>query len=66
MAHWPRIKLGYDSDDNLVYRGLHANMNASTSDGNWMIFKYAYDSSDNITDIKGPVKGSWEDREKLF
>lgn len=66
MAHWPRIKIGYDSSGNVVYRGLHANMNAAVSSGEWMIFKYIYDSSENLTDIKGPVKGAWEDRDKLF
>lgn len=53
------------SSGNLIYRGGNTLVNASESDASWYIFKYTWDSSGNLTNVKGPIKGAWSNRAGL-
>ena len=65
MAHWPEIRLGYDASGSIKHRGLHATLNASTGNSEWRIFRYVYDSSGYLIEIKGPFIGKWDDRDSI-
>lgn len=62
--NWKVRRFDYVSGD-LIYKGFHEIIGASTSDKNWRIFKYTWDAEGNPTMIEGPVIGSWDDRASL-
>ena len=57
---WQTTRYENDSDGNAIYKGLHTNYKASTSDKNWLITKYTY-SGDNV-EQKDVRTTSWDDR----
>jgi hypothetical protein len=65
---WSGVDRGllyYDGSDNIEYVCKNTNPDAATSDEDWMIAKFTYDVSDNITGwtIK---EGSVDGRAALF
>ncbi len=44
----------------LKYYGIHATHKAASSDVNWEIWKYTFDSSDCLSEVEGPLKGAWD------
>jgi len=65
ITGWFLTRLDY-SGNNLVYKGHHADQDAGTSSDGYVIFKYGYNSSDQIISIQGPAAGSWDSRAALF
>ena len=61
---WHDIRMEYDASDNLVYRGVHENHNAATTDEDWEVWKYTW-SGVTCTRIEGPLRGAWDDRASL-
>lgn len=53
--------ISYDGDNNVDYVGMHATMNASTSNENWLIFKIGYDSNNNTNRVR-VRSGAWASR----
>jgi len=65
MAVFEEAKFDYDSDDNIIYRGLASALGTGTDESKWYVWKYIYDGT-NISQIKGPVLGKWDERSQLF
>ena len=49
------------SGGNCIYKGSHADLNASTTDTDWYIHRYDYDGSDNCTMTRFST-GAWDSR----
>ena len=59
------IRAERDGNGNLIYFGINIYHNADTSEEDWEIKKFTWDS-EGITRIQGPTKGSWDNRASLF
>lgn len=55
------IRFEYDASGNVKYVGKHALLDAATSDEEWFVTYYQYDSG-NVVKISSQVT-SWDDRE---
>jgi len=60
-VQWKDTRYEYDTDGNLIYKGLHEVMNASEDDANWWVFKYEYDGNGNLI-RKRIQQTSWTNR----
>lgn len=58
-SDFPDTRYEY-SDGSVVYVGQHTELEADTSDANWLITKYDYTDGDVVRSRKR--KGSWDDR----
>jgi hypothetical protein len=47
---------------NLDYMGGNAIAQSVEGDENWFLWKFTWDDDGNLTDVKGPVVGSWTNR----
>ena len=59
--YYNAIKLEYNANGQVAYRGEHTTFNAATSDVNWVIKKYYYDAQGRMIDIKIRTT-SWDNR----
>jgi hypothetical protein len=55
----------YDESGSLVYEGYAEEYNTGTSESEWYIWKYVYDTNGNFLRKQGPLKGSWYGRHTL-
>lgn len=58
-----RMKVTW-SGDTPSYIGYHREANAATSVSGWEVFKLTW-SGDDLTDIQGPLIGTYDDRASL-
>ena len=63
-AYWAIKLFDYVGGVNIIYQGTHYIHKASADDPNWAVWKYTY-SGNNITQIEGPLTGSWTNRATL-
>ena len=63
-AYWTVKMFDYAGGADIIYQGAHYIHKASADDPNWAIWKYTY-SSDGITQIEGPLTGTWTNRATL-
>ncbi len=61
---YPQIKLDWDGNDSLIYRGRNTSVSASISDSTWKITQYLYDANLRNTSQK-TLTGAWDNREGL-
>ena len=59
--YYNAIKIDYDASGRVLYRGEHTDYDAATSDENWVIKRYFYDTTGRLIDIKIRVT-SWDNR----
>jgi YD repeat-containing protein len=64
-AYFKDRRKEYNTDGNVVYEGVSLVSNAETSDSEWHIWRYTYDSSGNRIREEGPLDGSWDGRASL-
>lgn len=60
-VYWGTVKCEYDASDNILYWGAHHLENAGTDLIDWVVKKFSYDASDNLTDINRQTT-SWDAR----
>lgn len=60
----PDVKYEVDGSGNIIYEGLYP-PGAATSDNTWVIARYTYDGSNNLTDAKIRQKIAWDDRASI-
>lgn len=58
--YFNHIKIEYDENGLVIYRGEHANSNAASDDPNWVIKRYYYSNS-QLVEIKIQIT-SWDNR----
>ena len=59
--YFPRVKYEYDQYGRIIYKGENANYTAVDSDTTWIITKYSYDGSGNVTESRVRTT-SWTNR----
>ena len=62
---WGDIRYEYDGSGNVIYKGATIFHKAATDTEVWVVWKYTYDVSDNVTRIEGPLAGTWDGRASL-
>lgn len=60
---WGRMKLDYDVDGNIIYRGYNYANDAAEAATDWMILKYTYSAGD-LVDVE-KLAGAWSNRASL-
>jgi YD repeat-containing protein len=61
---WHDVKVEYDENGLVVYRGVHEKKSPNVQDDDWCVWKYTYDTNGRHTRIQGPLHGKfgWEDK----
>jgi YD repeat-containing protein len=61
---WHDVKVEYDENGLIVYRGVHEKKSPDVQDEDWCVWKYTYDSHGRQTRVQGPLHGKfgWEDK----
>jgi YD repeat-containing protein len=61
---WHDVKVEYDENGLVVYRGVHEKKSPDVTDDDWCVWKYTYDTNGRQTRIQGPLHGKfgWEDK----
>jgi YD repeat-containing protein len=61
---WHDVKVEYDDNGLIVYRGVHEKKSPSVQNEDWCVWKYTYDSHGRQTRVQGPLHGKfgWEDK----
>lgn len=62
-TYWKDKRFEYSGSD-LVYMGVNRNLNASTAENSWHIWKLTW-SGENLNRFQGPIEGSWDSRTLL-
>lgn len=58
-------RYAYGADGNIEYIGENPKTNAASSSPDWLITRILYDEFDRVIYRRGPVVGSWDNRENL-
>ena len=61
---WHDVRMDYDVEGNVVYMAKHETHNIATTNEDWEVWKYTYDTG-KCTRIEGPLRGAWDDRATL-
>ncbi len=65
MATWNDRRFE-SSGGNLIYYGKTVkSVDANTSKKEWYIWKFTWDSDDNLARVQGPILGAWSERTTL-
>jgi hypothetical protein len=58
-------RLDWDASGNLLFKGVHPVLGADPAAGGWLIWKFTWDLSGNLSLKQGPLTGTWENRAAL-
>lgn len=63
--YWKDMRFDFDASGNPEYIGKNMSATASTTDTGWVIWRYTFDGSGDISRIQGPLRGAWDSRTAL-